>query len=231
MAAEVPKDPTETIKCDINQIPEKTIFDLYKLNLRNFCKEYLTQLTFNNIEFRIFKLKYISTVALIDEYFKSITTDKGQKTNGGNRHFNNFISVIIILCLKLDLYLKYKKVDEPEYEDLGAVKSEIGTHSFDLIMSMFIIYINNDYDDEDKKLRIEEIISHGKKKGLFFKKKCIIYGGSEAPRPSVDKDAEHLYLKYDSISERNRILDDIFFKKKYIMYKKKYLKLKHKITN
>lgn len=75
--------------------------------------------------------------------------------------------------MKLDLDLKYKKVDEPEYEDLGAVKSEIGTYNFDSIMTMFIIYINNDYDDEDKKLRIDEIISDAKKRGLF--KKYLTY--------------------------------------------------------
>ena len=31
---------------------------------------------------------------------------------------------------------------------------------------------------------------------IFFKKKYILYGGSEAPHPSLDKDALHLYLKY-----------------------------------
>ena len=60
-------------------------------------------------------------------------------------------------------------------------------------------------------------------------KKYILYGEGEAPHNSVDKDAKHLYLKYDSISERNRILEDIFFKKKYILYKNKYLNLKKNI--
>ena len=43
-------------------------------------------------------------------------------------------------------------------------------------------------------------------------------------------DYKKKYLKYDSIPERNRILEDIFFKKKYILYKNKYLKLKNKST-
>ena len=54
-------------------------------------------------------------------------------------------------------------------------------------------------------------------------RKYILYGGSEAPHPSLDISFTK-YLKYDSISFRNRILEDIFFKK-YILYKKKYLKL------
>jgi hypothetical protein len=202
MNTKISIDPTETIKCDITQIPEKTIFDLYKLNLRNFCVEYLPQLTFYNIDFKTFKDNYISTVAIIDKYFRSITTDKSQKTEGGYRHFNHFVSAIIILCLKLDL--EYKNTDEPEYEDLAAEKSEIGTNKFDLIMSMLIIYINNDYDNKDKKLSIETIISNGIKKELF--KKYLMYGGNEALHPSLD----------------------ISFTK-YLMYKKKYLKLKNNL--
>ena len=38
---------------------------------------------------------------------------------------------------------------------------------------------------------------------------------------------ENKYLKYNSISVRNRILEDIFFKKKYLRYKKKYINLKN----
>ena len=45
-------------------------------------------------------------------------------------------------------------------------------------------------------------------------------GGGEARHPSLDISFMK-YLKYDSISERNRILEDIFFKKKYILYKNK----------
>jgi hypothetical protein len=64
---------------------------------------------------------------------------------------------------------------------------------------------------------------------IDYRRKYLSYGGSEALHPSLDRDAKHLYLKYATIPERNRSLEDIFFFKKYILYKNKYLKLKNLI--
>jgi hypothetical protein len=50
------------------------------------------------------------------------------------------------------------------------------------------------------------------------------YGGSETPRPSLDKDALHLYLKYGNAESIP--LEQIFLKK-YLLYKNKYLQLKN----
>jgi hypothetical protein len=56
------------------------------------------------------------------------------------------------------------------------------------------------------------------------KEKYLLYGGAESTRPSLDKDAKHLYLKYDH-QQADDLRTSIFYKK-YLLYKQKYIKLK-----
>jgi hypothetical protein len=62
------------------------------------------------------------------------------------------------------------------------------------------------------------------------KKKYLKHDENVHSQPKLDRDAKHLYLKYDQISEGNHDPSlDIFSKKKYLKYKSKYLKLKNQI--
>lgn len=66
-----------------------------------------------------------------------------------------------------------------------------------------------------------------KSKGIITgsRKKHLLYGGSEASHPKLDKDAKHLYLKY--ANAKGISLEQVF-QKKYLLYKQKYINLKNK---
>jgi hypothetical protein len=66
---------------------------------------------------------------------------------------------------------------------------------------------------------------HGKFNILSTRPKLTLLPRTIKPYEKVIDISFTKYLKYDSISERNRILEQIFFKK-YLLYKNKYLKLK-----
>lgn len=171
----------EKISLDIQQIPIKIIFDLYKSNLIKLYSEHLnkiTNLNFNNINFIDFKRKYDSTTIIINEYFKSITTKTAQTSEDKSRHFDNFISVIIILSFNLT-NMSTKKIlveDEDIDYDFVDTKSQINTYLFDLIMTVFNIYINNDYTESEKEEQINAIMTNYSllKKYLIYKKSIYV---------------------------------------------------------
>ena len=181
MASLVTND--ERLSLDTHQIPIKTIFDLYKSNLKNLFKEFLYRipnLKFNNIEFIDFKKKYDSITIIVNEYFKSVTTKTAQTSEETTRHFDNFISIIIILTFNLTEITKKDISTEDTAADADYdfvdTKSQIKSYIFDLIMTVFNIYINNDYTDTEKEEQINTLISDYSllKKYLSYKKKYLL---------------------------------------------------------
>ena len=59
-----------------------------------------------------------------------------------------------------------------------------------------------------------------------YYEKYLLYGESEASRPSLNKDAKHLYLKYAENSSGILQPNSNIWQAKYLKYKNKYNKLK-----